>query len=161
MPWLVLHIMWACVSSQLLIHNHKMELTKFEIRVLLKHYWKQDRRICEVEGGVVSVRVAQRWIQSFKPGEENTEDLPRSGRSKLWGYCCCLLFNDGHVLQLRSETVAIHRWMIHGLDDIWWPYDNQDWMWPKFPDICLMVGAKGDWDFQIFDLVKIPDGTDI
>ena len=22
-------------------------------------------------------------------------------------------------------------------------------------------GAKGDWDFQIFDLVKNPDGTDI
>ena len=43
-----------------------MKLLKFEIRVLLKHYWKQDykaaaaaRRICEVEDkGVVSERVA-------------------------------------------------------------------------------------------------------
>ena len=24
------------------MHNHKMELMKFEIRVLLKPYWKQD-----------------------------------------------------------------------------------------------------------------------
>ena len=24
-----------------------------------------------------------------------------------------LLFNDGHVLQLWSETVAVHRWMIY------------------------------------------------
>ena len=23
------------------------------------------------------------------------------------------------------------------------------------------IGAKGDWDFQISDLVKNPDGTDI
>ena len=44
-----------------------MELTNFEIGVLLKHYWKQDyeapaaaRRICEEEGkGVISERVAQ------------------------------------------------------------------------------------------------------
>ena len=32
--------------------------------------------------------------------------------------CCCLLFNGGHVLQLRSETVAVRRqefivWMIY------------------------------------------------
>ena len=45
-----------------------MELTKIDIKVLLKHYWKQDYkeaaaagRICEVGGeGVVSERVAQR-----------------------------------------------------------------------------------------------------
>ena len=64
----------TCVSRQLLIHSQKMELTKFEIRVLQKHYWKQDykgtaeaRTICEVEGeGVVSECVAQRWVQHFK-----------------------------------------------------------------------------------------------
>ena len=51
---------------------------KFEIRVLLKHYWKQDykaaaaaRRICEVEGeDVVSEHVAQPWFQRFNTGEE-------------------------------------------------------------------------------------------
>ena len=68
MPWLVLLIFRACVSRQLLIHIHKMELTKFEVRVFLKQQRKQDyeaaaatRTICEVEkGGVVSERVAQR-----------------------------------------------------------------------------------------------------
>ena len=25
----------------------------------------------------------------------------------------------------------------------------------------VQVGAKGDWDFRITDLVKNPDGTDI
>ena len=61
-------IAYIASMCQLLIHNHKMELTKFEIRVLLKHYWKQDykaaavaRKICEVEGkGVVSECMAQR-----------------------------------------------------------------------------------------------------
>ena len=27
--------------------------------------------------------------------------------------------------------------------------------------VLLYVGAKGDWDFRISDLVKNPDGTDI
>ena len=49
------------------VNIHKMELAKFEIRVLLKHYWKQDykaaaatRRICEVEvEGVISEPMAE------------------------------------------------------------------------------------------------------
>ena len=50
-------------------------LTKSEIRVRLKHYWKQDykataaaRRICMEEEGVVSERVAQRGFQRFNTG---------------------------------------------------------------------------------------------
>ena len=86
------NLLQACVSRQLLIHNHKTKLTKFEFRVLLKHYCKQEhkaaasvRRICEVEGeDVVSERVAQRFFRRINTGEENTSDLPRSGRSKLW-----------------------------------------------------------------------------
>ena len=73
------------VSRQLLIYNHKMELTKFEIRVLLKHYCKQDYkaaaagRICEMEGeSIVSERVAQRRLQRFNTGEESTKYIPRS-----------------------------------------------------------------------------------
>ena len=58
MPWLVLRVLRECVSPELLIHNYKIKLTKFEIKVLLKYYWKQDykaaaaaaRKICEVEG---------------------------------------------------------------------------------------------------------------
>ena len=92
MPWLVLHILRACVSRQLLIYHHKMELTKFEIRVLQKNYWKEDYKaaaavllICEVEGEyVVRECEAQRWFQRFNTGEENTKDLPRSGILKLW-----------------------------------------------------------------------------
>ena len=69
-----------------------MELTKFEIRVLLKHYWKQDhkaaataREICEEEGtDVISEHVAQQLFQHFNAGEEYIEDLPHFGRSKLW-----------------------------------------------------------------------------
>ena len=33
--------------------------------------------------GVVIERVAQQWFQHFNTGEENTKDLPRSGRPKL------------------------------------------------------------------------------
>ncbi len=51
-----------------------MEGEKLEIRVLLRHYWKQDytataaaNKICEVEGdGVVSTRTAQnRYLLSL------------------------------------------------------------------------------------------------
>ena len=56
-----------------------MELTKFEITVLLMHYWKQDykaataaRRMCEVEGdGVVGEPVAQRCFQRFNTGNKD------------------------------------------------------------------------------------------
>ena len=92
MPWIALRILRASVSRQLLIHNHKMELTEFEIRVLLKHCWKQDykaavtaRRICKVEQeGVISERVAQRWFERFNTGEDNTKEIPHSVGSKLW-----------------------------------------------------------------------------
>ena len=77
MLWVVLYILRACVSRQLLIHNHKMGLTIFEIRVLLKHYWKQDykgaavtQRICQLQGE--GECVAHRWFLRFNIGEENT-----------------------------------------------------------------------------------------
>ena len=55
---------------------------------------------------------------------------------------CCCLFNDGHILQLRWETVAARRRMIYCLDDTWWSYDNRGRMWPKFTDICLAIEGK-------------------
>ena len=61
--WLVLRILRAYVRRQLLIHNHKMELTTFDISPP-KDYKAAAaaRRIREVEEeGVVSKRVAQRW----------------------------------------------------------------------------------------------------
>ena len=66
-------------QSQLLIHNHKMELKTFEIRVLLNHYWKQNykaageaQKVREVEGEcVISELVAQQWFELFNTVEEN------------------------------------------------------------------------------------------
>ena len=74
MPQQVMRILRTCVSRLLLVHNHKVELTKFETRVLLKYYWKQDYkataaagRISEMEReSVVSERAAQLWFQRFK-----------------------------------------------------------------------------------------------
>ena len=91
MAWLILCVLPACVSRQWLIHNHKMKLKNFEVRVLLKHYWEQDykaataaRRICEVEGEcVVSECVTQWWFQRFNTGEENTKDLPEHWEAVL------------------------------------------------------------------------------
>ena len=89
-----------------------MELTKFEVRVLLKHHWKQDykvtaaaRRMCEVEEkGVVSERMAQRWFQSFNTVEENNKDLPRCGRPKLWD-----IENILRVLEENPQKKSTHR----------------------------------------------------
>ena len=54
----------------------------------------------------------------------------------------CCLFNDGHVLQLWSETVAVRTQIIYGLDDIWWPYDNRGDNGLSFPEICVIVEEK-------------------
>ena len=71
-----------------------MECQKSEIRVLLRHYWKQDynykaaaaaKKICEVEGaGVVSKRAAQDWFKrfSFNEGRTNLKDNARSGSGR-------------------------------------------------------------------------------
>ena len=53
-----------------------------------------------------------------------------------------VLFNNGCVVQLWSETVAVRRRMIYGLDDIWWSYEDRGRMRPKFPDICNTVEGK-------------------
>ena len=78
MTRLVLLTLRVSSSRLLLTQNHYMEFTKFEIRFLLKHCWKADykaapaaRTICEVEEGVASERVAQRWFQGFNSGEDS------------------------------------------------------------------------------------------
>ncbi len=65
-----------------------MEDSKLEIRVLLRHYWKQGytagaaaKKICEVEGdNVVSTRTARNWFKRFKDGRSSLADAARSGR---------------------------------------------------------------------------------
>jgi len=69
-------------------------MNKIEIWTLLKHYWKQNyiasaaaRKICEVEGeDVVTSRIAQRWFQKFKNGENKLQDQPRSGRPATFNF---------------------------------------------------------------------------
>ena len=53
-----------------------------------------------------------------------------------------MLFNDGHVLELRAETFGACRRMIYDLCDIWWSYENRGRMWLKFSDIYLTAEGK-------------------
>jgi transposase len=61
---------------------------KYEIRVLLRHYWKKGlssrdaaAEICNVEGeGMVKKTAAAKWFKRFNNGETSLADLPRSGR---------------------------------------------------------------------------------
>jgi hypothetical protein len=62
-----------------------MEMEKYEVRVLLRHYWKQNyikprqqQKLCDVEGeGAVNERTAQRWFKRFASGNLNLEDEQR------------------------------------------------------------------------------------
>jgi hypothetical protein len=53
-----------------------MEMEKYEVRVLFKHYWKQNykaaaatKKISDVEGeGVVNECTAQRWFKRCASG---------------------------------------------------------------------------------------------
>ena len=93
--------------------------------------------------------VIRRWCFLMKPLSTRL-DVLTALNVRIWDFenptslscSSCLLFNDGHVLQLWSETVAVRRRMIYGLDDTWWPYDNRERMWPKYPDICLYGWGK-------------------
>ena len=65
-------------------------MENYEIRVLLRHYWRQHfkaidaaKKICQVEGErTVSVCTAQKWFKRFNEGHTNLNDEPRSGRPK-------------------------------------------------------------------------------
>jgi transposase len=69
-----------------------MEMEKYEVRVLLRHYWKQNYKAvaaggggCDVEGeGAVNERTAQRWFKRFASGKLSLEDEQRPGRSRIW-----------------------------------------------------------------------------
>ena len=72
----------------LFLITFRMSLKKFEIRVLLRHYWKKGlnatsaaKEIRDVEGeDVVDAQMAQRWFKRFSDGNTSLEDQPRSGR---------------------------------------------------------------------------------
>ena len=59
--------------------------------------------MCEMEGeGVISDLVAQLWFQCFNTGDENTKDLPHSGRPKLWN-----IENNRRVLEENPQNVLL------------------------------------------------------
>jgi transposase len=70
-----------------------MEMEKYEVRVLLRHYWKQNyshgssknKKKCDVEGrGAVNEHTAQRWFKQFASGNLSLEDEQRPGRPRIW-----------------------------------------------------------------------------
>jgi hypothetical protein len=67
-----------------------MEMEKYEVRVLLRHYWKQNykayQKKCDVEGeGAVNERTAQRWFKQFASGNLSLKHEQRPGRPRIWG----------------------------------------------------------------------------
>ncbi|CAF2057187.1 unnamed protein product [Rotaria magnacalcarata] len=66
-------------------------MNNFEIRVLLRHYWKKGlsaraaaAEICEVEGeGTIGKTAAIKWFKRFEDGDLDFEDKPRSGRPSI------------------------------------------------------------------------------
>ncbi|CAH2092463.1 unnamed protein product [Euphydryas editha] len=69
-----------------------MECDKYEIRALLRHYWKQKlkpavvaRKICKIGGkDTVNKPTAHRWFNCFNSGDLTLEDRSRSGRPPAW-----------------------------------------------------------------------------
>jgi hypothetical protein len=62
-----------------------MEMEKYPVRVLLRHYWKQNYKavaagikICDVDGeGAVNERTAQRWFKRLASCNLSLEDEQR------------------------------------------------------------------------------------
>jgi transposase len=68
-----------------------MEIEMYEVRALLRHYWKQNYKAAaaatksDVGGkGAVNERTAQRWFKRFASGNLSLEDEQRPGRPRIW-----------------------------------------------------------------------------
>ncbi|KAI4477349.1 hypothetical protein M0804_012735 [Polistes exclamans] len=76
-------------------------MENFEIRVLLRHYWKQQfkatevvKKICEVEGkDVVSVRTAQKLFKKFN-----------EGHTKFYNSSTCNILEINNKLIIAEDT---------------------------------------------------------
>jgi hypothetical protein len=62
-----------------------MEMKKYEVQELLRHYWKENykaataaaakKKICDVEGeGAVNERTVQRWFKRFASCDLNLDN---------------------------------------------------------------------------------------
>ena len=66
----------------------EMKISRRELRVLLLHEFRLDRKateatsnICSTMGkDVLSIRIAQHWFHRFKNGNFELDDLPHTGR---------------------------------------------------------------------------------
>jgi transposase len=69
-----------------------MEMEKYKLWVLLRHYGKQNykamaaaKKICDVEGeDAVNEHTAQRWFKWFASGNLSLEDEQRPERPRIW-----------------------------------------------------------------------------
>jgi transposase len=68
-----------------------MEMEKYEVWVLLRHYWKQNykdtaaaKKIYDVEGeSALNERTAQRWFKRFASDNLSLEDEQRLGQPRI------------------------------------------------------------------------------
>jgi transposase len=68
-----------------------MELEKYEVRVLLRHYWKQNykataaaKEICDVEDKGMNECTVQQWFKRSASGNLSLEEEQRPGRPQIW-----------------------------------------------------------------------------
>jgi hypothetical protein len=88
-----------------------MEMEKYKVRLLLRHYWKQNykamaaaKKICDVEGeGAVNEHTAQRWFKRCASGNLSLEDEQCLGRPWIWNSGATKkLLNNSHQ-QVRAD----------------------------------------------------------
>jgi hypothetical protein len=69
-----------------------MEMEKYVVRALFRHYWKQNYKAaaaankkCDVEDeGAVNERTAQRWFKRFASSNLSLENEQRPRRPRIW-----------------------------------------------------------------------------
>jgi histone-lysine N-methyltransferase SETMAR len=69
-----------------------MEMEKYKVCVLLRHYWKQNykaaaavKRMCDVEGeGALNKCTVQWWFKQFASGNLSLEVEQHLGRPQIW-----------------------------------------------------------------------------
>ena len=119
-------VQWVGIGTHTHTHTYFLHLKSFFY--ILHLYRCHDTKFASVDN--ISSLIF--WcIPNFNSSDDRIHSL-------LYLSVICYFFNHSTVLQLGSETVAVHRRMIYGLDDKC-PYDTRRSMLPKFPDISLTL----------------------